>query len=651
MKFFHFILFVFLFSVKFGFTQSKHALVIGINDYYFTENVLSSQSLKGCVNDAKSVKEMIVTHFGYPNNNITELYNKQATQKRILDEMNALLKKCNAGDNAFIFYSGHGLLLNNSLSVGGSQAIVPSDIFQRYRSYILNQDLAVIFNKFVDKKVTLTVIFDCCYSWSMGYSITGDWETFEDEDAGERWMFYLEYDELTSNLTDTVYRYDTLSATYFPVVLDQNAPPKEQDSNYVNYFRFNAEDSSYSSLSTDTDLFERSIPGANEDIKTKKIIQEIPSKRVNSNFLFISATNGEQKGLEKTDLNKNKHGVFTRALIDVVNKNNSTTSSSNIFSQIKSKLKYQFIYSQTPSMVGERERMYRNLLGVEPSSLNNKTIATCTSVENNVIKLDIGALSGLAVGNVLKSRNNSLISIEITALKGENTSLAAIKNSGSRFSSFFFPVKPGDKFEVKDWHIQSSPLLKIYLPEDNSSFSQLNHIVQQTIQPIHATDNHFLPFEQDYYSCSKLYINGNKTYHIFERRVRTENLKNLSSSSILKMNPDEKYFIYLPVPTELSEAVKKLCEKDQNIELVDDPSNANITFYCAYSKATKAPIFVCSKETLGDYKKGISTTSHKLSTYTVSDKNKSTAYIASKIYNKMLLLASKKGMLNYYEKK
>ena len=66
------------------FGQTGRALLIGINDYYWKKNVLSDHSLKGCVNDAKSVKELIVSRFGFQKNNITDLYNAQATQYNIL---------------------------------------------------------------------------------------------------------------------------------------------------------------------------------------------------------------------------------------------------------------------------------------------------------------------------------------------------------------------------------------------------------------------------------------------------------------------------------------------------------------------------------------------------------------------------------------
>lgn len=647
MKSFYFTAFcLFLFSIK-GYGQSKNALIIGINDYYFKENVKSNQSLSGCVNDAKSIKELIISHFGFPQKNIKELYNAQATQKNILGEMMNLLARCNAGDNAFIFYSGHGILLDNSFTnEHKNQAIVPTDIFQKYKSYILNQDLAAIFNKFIDKKITLTVIFDCCYSWSVEYLRQGIWETFEEEDARERWMPYQSYEPYYSFLSDTLYQYDSLSAKYYPVLVTVATPDSVLDQLY----EFNAADSTYhiSLLGSFRDV--KFIPNEGEDIKTKKIIQEIPSKRPNSNFLFLSGTNGRQKGLEKSDLNRNRHGVFTRALIDVLNKNPAGISSSDVFEKVKSQLSRQFIYSQTPNMVGEADRMKDNLFAVNNQDIKDGLQATCIGVKDKKIILNKGAAAGLAVGNILKDINNPSVSVVVSALKDDETCVATIKTTGNPMRATFFPVSVGHQFKVTDWFTKSQPLIRVYIPNDSVTFLQMNDIFKKYVQSLDSTDIHFLAFEEDKFPCSKIYIKGNSFTHRYKEKEYTAPLKDFNISAIHKVNDEVDYFIYLPVPTELSVAVKNKCMKDQNIQLVDDPMKAEISFYCAYSKEKKTPIFVCSRETTGEYRIGKYELNHARSNYYVTDKN-STEVIANSIYKLLLEFASKKSWLNYYSKK
>lgn len=66
--------------------QSKYALIIGINDYYLQPGVKSPLSLQGCVNDAVSMKHLLIDRFAFEPVNIQTLYNMQATKGSILDD-------------------------------------------------------------------------------------------------------------------------------------------------------------------------------------------------------------------------------------------------------------------------------------------------------------------------------------------------------------------------------------------------------------------------------------------------------------------------------------------------------------------------------------------------------------------------------------
>ena len=82
---------LFVSFLQLGFSQTRRALIIGINDYYYrdakTNQIVRdpANSLKGCENDAKSVKELIISRFGFKAEGIKELYSAQATKKNILD--------------------------------------------------------------------------------------------------------------------------------------------------------------------------------------------------------------------------------------------------------------------------------------------------------------------------------------------------------------------------------------------------------------------------------------------------------------------------------------------------------------------------------------------------------------------------------------
>jgi hypothetical protein len=50
------------------------------------------------------------------------------------------------------------------------------------------------------------------------------------------------------------------------------------------------------------------------------------------------------------------------------------------------------------------------------------------------------------------------------------------------------------------------------------------------------------------------------------------------------VNKNNPYTIYLPVPTELSKAIIAALAKNQNIELVSNPENADCSISCMYSR-------------------------------------------------------------------
>jgi hypothetical protein len=156
--------------------QTQRALLIGINTYEPPAGVKVSESrkywtnLNGPVNDVHAITNLIRTRYSFQPANITTLLNKQATRKAILDAMNDLLNKSRPGDIAFIYYAGHGSFVFNSKSKEEGQvdeSLVPSDSWKPGVEDIRDKTLASVFNKFIDKKVILTCIFDCCHSGSI----------------------------------------------------------------------------------------------------------------------------------------------------------------------------------------------------------------------------------------------------------------------------------------------------------------------------------------------------------------------------------------------------------------------------------------------------------------------------------------------------
>ncbi|HPH86428.1 MAG TPA: caspase family protein [Ferruginibacter sp.] len=156
--------------------QTSRAFLIGINQYnpLSTSSVSSSGrkliNLEGCVNDIQAVRAVLAARFSFAASNMQTLLDQQATRQAILDGMNNLLNSSQRNDVALIYFSGHGSQVKNSLSAEPDQldeTIVPADAWKSGVQDIRDKELARVFNRFLDKGVKLTVIFDCCHSGSI----------------------------------------------------------------------------------------------------------------------------------------------------------------------------------------------------------------------------------------------------------------------------------------------------------------------------------------------------------------------------------------------------------------------------------------------------------------------------------------------------
>ena len=172
-------LLVFHFNLIHAYGQTKHALLIAINQYEPPGGIPAGShaglrsgfsNLDGCINDAQAVKSLLLSRFAFREDKITEVYNQDATRKRIMDEVALLTDRVQSGDVVFIFYAGHGSQQPNSLSPEADkldETLVPADAWKNPLSDIRDKEQRVWYNNLLKKGANVTVIFDCCHSGSM----------------------------------------------------------------------------------------------------------------------------------------------------------------------------------------------------------------------------------------------------------------------------------------------------------------------------------------------------------------------------------------------------------------------------------------------------------------------------------------------------
>lgn len=143
-----------------------YALCIGINDYPTAKDENGKDvdnDLNGCVNDARSMHDLLVSKFGVDDSHIKVLLDGQATADGFVAGMKWLLDSAKAGDQVVFSYSGHGARLEDkdaetgyeSVIVLADEQLVPGKLFQ------------TISRRLADSGVNSTYIFDSCFSGGM----------------------------------------------------------------------------------------------------------------------------------------------------------------------------------------------------------------------------------------------------------------------------------------------------------------------------------------------------------------------------------------------------------------------------------------------------------------------------------------------------
>lgn len=142
----------------------KKALLIGID---YTNN--SNASLRGCINDIITIRNMLIDAYDYEQENITILRDDfsdfiQPTRTNILDQLNMLADNSSGLEEIWFHYSGHGSQLQdqNSEKKEWRDIIVPVNYEEE--GCVYDSELFEIIKKI---KCRAIMVFDCCHSGSI----------------------------------------------------------------------------------------------------------------------------------------------------------------------------------------------------------------------------------------------------------------------------------------------------------------------------------------------------------------------------------------------------------------------------------------------------------------------------------------------------
>eukprot|EP00927_Polykrikos_kofoidii_P031142 TRINITY_DN26802_c0_g2_i1.p1 TRINITY_DN26802_c0_g2~~TRINITY_DN26802_c0_g2_i1.p1 ORF type:complete len:495 (-),score=78.44 TRINITY_DN26802_c0_g2_i1:37-1521(-) len=156
---------------------TRKALVVGIN------YIGSRNELRGCANDARNVRRMLLERFGFHDHDVRLLIEDQAmpslrpTRRNIIAGLQWLVSTARSGDVLFFHYSGHGSQIADTTGTepdGRNECLCPLDVFEEPwpARIISDNELHSQLYGAVPVGVMAYCIFDCCHSGSMADLLT-----------------------------------------------------------------------------------------------------------------------------------------------------------------------------------------------------------------------------------------------------------------------------------------------------------------------------------------------------------------------------------------------------------------------------------------------------------------------------------------------
>jgi hypothetical protein len=157
----------------------KKALLIGIN---YTS--IPSLRLNGCINDIEGMKNMLISNYGYTENDIIMLRDddikyRQPTARNIIGLLQSLIQITGRCEEIWVHYSGHGSTIKdtNGDEVSGLDSVIVPVDYQIYG--VISDDYIKQIISYSKCKTIL--LFDSCHSgsicdlpFSFEYNINGN---------------------------------------------------------------------------------------------------------------------------------------------------------------------------------------------------------------------------------------------------------------------------------------------------------------------------------------------------------------------------------------------------------------------------------------------------------------------------------------------
>lgn len=129
--------------------------VIGINNY------LQWPKLSTAVNDAKAVRDVLLSRYHFGREHLVELYDADATRSNILSTLRRLAEQVKPDDSLLVYYAGHGHLDN--ITKEGSWIPIESGI-KDPSAWVSNHDVKNYLNSDAIHAKHILLVSDSCFA-------------------------------------------------------------------------------------------------------------------------------------------------------------------------------------------------------------------------------------------------------------------------------------------------------------------------------------------------------------------------------------------------------------------------------------------------------------------------------------------------------
>lgn len=119
------------------------AVIIGISDYIHYDDTTGGD-LPGAEHDARGVRDVLLSKYGFPADNIRMLLNQEATRANIESALTEWLpERARPGDNVTVFYAGHGSQMwdeSGDEDDGLDETLAPADVSPTSTEFDISDD-------------------------------------------------------------------------------------------------------------------------------------------------------------------------------------------------------------------------------------------------------------------------------------------------------------------------------------------------------------------------------------------------------------------------------------------------------------------------------------------------------------------------------